>query len=73
MTSRREAGPANERRIAEAIERVRQYLDYETMETRYRDALDFHDISVAVLREVVRMAFEAGYDAGFQDAKLRSK
>ena len=73
MTSRRETSPANQRRIAEAIERVRQYLDYETMETRNRDALDFHDISVAALCDVVRMSFEAGYDAGFQDARARRK
>jgi hypothetical protein len=68
VTSRRKTSQANERRIAEATERVRQYLDYETMETRNRDALDFHDISVAALRDVVRMSFEAGYDAALRDA-----
>jgi len=61
---------ANERRIADTLERIRKRLGIETFETRGRDALDFHDISAAAIRDAVRMAFEAGYDAGFQDARL---
>ena len=59
-----------EQRLAAAIERVRKTLGIETFETRNRDALDFHEVSVRALREAVQIAFSAGYDAGFRDGEL---
>ena len=54
------------RRMAAAAEAVRQRLGLETLEDRKRDALDFHDISVAAIRDVIDIAFTAGWDAGFE-------
>ncbi|GMV72865.1 MAG: hypothetical protein AMXMBFR77_27020 [Phycisphaerales bacterium] len=36
----------------------------ETLETRKRDALDFHEIPVWSIRDLVRHAFESGYREG---------
>ena len=35
-------------------------LDIETLETRGSDRLDFHDLSVAAIREALATAYEAG-------------
>lgn len=43
-----------------AAEAVRNRLGLETLEDRKRDALDFHNISVASIREVIQIAFDAG-------------
>ena len=52
------------RRMAAAVEAVRNRLGLETLEDRKRDALDFHDISVAGIRDAIAIAFEAGFAAG---------
>jgi hypothetical protein len=49
--------------MAAATEQVRKALGLETLEDRKRDALDFHDLSVASIREAIRIAFEAGHAA----------
>src|SRR5262245_20839255 len=49
--------------MAAASEQVRKALGLETLKDRKRDALDFHDLSVASIREVIRIAFEAGHAA----------
>jgi|GEM_PF-2088854 len=54
---------AKARHMATAAEQVRKALGLETLEDRKRDALDFHSISVASIREAIRIAFEAGYAA----------
>ena len=36
----------------------------ETLDTRKRDSLDFHEIPVWSIRDLVRHAFEAGYHEG---------
>lgn len=41
-------------------EKVRQRLGLETLATRNRDSLDFHDISVSAIKDVISMVFEAG-------------
>lgn len=51
-------------RMAAAAEEVRKRLGLETLEDRKRDALDFHDISVASIRDAIAIAFEAGFAAG---------
>lgn len=55
---------AKARRMAAAAEDVRKRLGLETLEDRKRDALDFHDISVGSIREIIAIAFEAGFAAG---------
>ncbi len=46
------------------MEHALQRLQLETLETRGRDALDFHEIPVSAIRDVVRHAFERGYRSG---------
>lgn len=36
----------------------------ETLEPRHRDALDFHDVSVFTIRNLIRRAYAEGYAAG---------
>ncbi len=46
--------------IAALHERVCQILDIPTLADRNRDSLDFHSIGVATLREIIKIAFDAG-------------
>lgn len=46
------------------MDRARVELLLETLETRKRDALDFHEIPVWSIRDIVRHAFESGYREG---------
>ena len=62
-----------DRRMAAAAEAIRQRLGLETLADRKRDALDFHDISVAAIRDVIDIAFSAGWDAGFEAGSLMHK
>ena len=48
---------ATETKLAEI---ARTHLGVETLETRNRDALDFHDLSVAALRDALLAAYQAG-------------
>lgn len=40
----------------------------ETLQTRYSDSLDFHDISAAGLLTALHTAYYSGYNAGMQMA-----
>jgi len=60
-------------RMAAAVEAIRKRLRLETLGTRGRDALDFHDVSVAAIRDVIQIAFDAGWDAGFEAATVLNK
>ena len=40
-----------------------------TLKTRGRDSLDFHELSVASIREIMQDAFSAGYSKGHEAAK----
>ena len=54
---------ANE--MQQTIERIaREVLNVATLETRGRDQLDFHDLSVWQLRQALEHAYEAGRAAG---------
>ena len=66
----RAATTKRERRMAAAAEAVRERLGLETLADRKRDSLDFHDISVAAIRDVIDIAFSAGGDAGFEAGSL---
>ncbi len=50
--------------LEEELEWAKAELLLETLETRCRDALDFHEIPVWSIRDVVRHAFESGYRSG---------
>lgn len=64
---------ARDKRLAEAVEQIRKALGLETLETRRRDALDFHDLAVWTIRDAIQIAFNAGYDAGFRDGELLNR
>lgn len=61
------------RALAAAAEAVRKRLGLETLETRNRDALDFHEHSAAGIRDAIALAFEAGYAAGLDAARTIAK
>ena len=45
-------------RIVEEI--AREHLDLETLETRNRDCLDFHEVAVWEIKRALAAAYEAG-------------
>lgn len=55
--------PTQNRKLEAAAEAVRKELGLETLQTRGRDALDFHSLSVASIRAAIEIAFNAGLDA----------
>ncbi|MBX3377505.1 MAG: hypothetical protein KF678_10945 [Phycisphaeraceae bacterium] len=65
-TTKRTANHAKARSMAAAAEAVRKRLGLETLADRGRDALDFHDLSVESIREAIALAFDAGWNAGFE-------
>jgi hypothetical protein len=59
---------------AEAVEVVRNtILRIETLETRNRDALDFHDMSVWTLKAALEDAFDRGRAIGRAEAEKEAK
>jgi len=44
------------------------HLHIETLETRHRDSLDFHDVGVWCVRDALRAAYEAGVAEGLRQA-----
>lgn len=44
------------------------HLSINTLETRHRDRLDFHDVGVWSLRDALQAAFEAGLAEGRRNA-----
>ena len=48
---------------------ARDTLRLETLKTRRSDSLDFHDLPVWQLREALKAAYEAGFEARVQHAK----
>ena len=42
---------------------AKEHLFIETMETRYSDRLDFHDVSIWGIQDALEAAFEAGQAA----------
>ena len=57
-------GIAKQQALDAAMDRARAALHLETLETRKRDALDFHEIPVWSIRDLIRHAFETGYHQG---------
>ncbi|ATX64588.1 hypothetical protein LY39_03656 [Roseinatronobacter bogoriensis subsp. barguzinensis] len=63
MPSRTEPTP-NAQRDAVIFDIAQRQFRLETLETRNRDRLDFHDVAVWALRAALEEAFEAGRRAG---------
>lgn len=51
---------AREREKDKVINYIAKNMRIETLETRHRDSLDFHDISVWELKSALKAAYEAG-------------
>lgn len=49
------------------------HLSIETLETRHRDSLDFHDVSVWCVRDALQAAYEAGIAEGLRQASRMQK
>lgn len=45
------------------------HLRIETLESRHRDSLDFHDVSVLELRDALEAAYRAGIEQGRKGKK----
>jgi hypothetical protein len=53
----------------ELFTRIAQtHLHIQTLETRHRDSLDFHDVGVWCVRDALQAAFEAGIAEGLRQA-----
>jgi hypothetical protein len=48
---------------------AQQHLRIETLESRHRDRLDFHEVSVLELRDALEAAYRAGIEQGRKDKK----
>lgn len=48
---------------------AKQYISLYTLEPQNRDSLDFHDVSVWSLKAALEAAYNAGFDAGANQAK----
>ena len=66
------APDTKEAQMTAAAEQVRLILGLETLEDRKRDALDFHTFAVWQIREVIQIAFDAGFDAAHTDRTPRT-
>ena len=62
--ARRTKTDPNAARDALILEIAQRQFRLETLETRNRDRLDFHDVAVWALRAALEEAFEAGRRAG---------
>lgn len=43
---------------------ARERADIRTLRKRGRDSLDFHDVSIWALLDMMQAAYDAGFDAG---------
>ena len=48
---------------------ARKRSDIRTLRTRGRDSLDFHDVSVWALLDMMQAAYDTGFDAGKKAGK----
>lgn len=56
-------------KLSDTLERVRAMMDVDTLETRGRDALDFHSLSVQSIRSIVEYAYLCGQQAGIAECR----
>jgi hypothetical protein len=64
MARRRKPLDPNAARDALLLDIAQRHLFLETLETRNRDRLDFHDTAVWAIRSALEAAYEAGRRAG---------
>lgn len=58
----------------ELFTRIAQmHLSIETLQTRHRDSLDFHDVGVWSVRDALQAAYEAGIAEGCRQAGRMQK
>lgn len=48
---------------------AQRHLRIETLESRHRDSLDFHEVSVLELRDALEAAYRAGTEQGRKGKK----
>ena len=48
------------------------HLSIDTLETRHRDSLDFHDVGVWCVRDALQAAYDAGLAEGRRNAGSRA-
>lgn len=68
MARHRKPADPNAARDALLLDIAQRHLFLETLETRNRDRLDFHDTAVWAIRSALEAAFEAGRRAGVATA-----
>jgi hypothetical protein len=59
-----QSGQNNMNRYETILKIAKEHLRIETLETRKRDSLDFHDVAVWGIKDALEAAYEAGYEAG---------
>ena len=69
MARARKPADPNAARDAQLLEIAQRQFRIETLETRNRDRLDFHDVAVWAIRAALEDAFEAGRRAGPADTQ----
>ena len=58
----------NEAKVKRACQIVaKEALDIDTLETRGRDCLDFHDLSVIGIERALRLAYRLGHEDAMAD------
>lgn len=63
-------GPQDMNHLDTRLTRIaRQHLRIETLESRRRDSLDFHEVSVLELRDALEAAYRAGIEQGRKGKK----
>lgn len=66
-------GPQDMNHLDTRLTRIaRQHLRIETLESRHRDSLDFHEVSVLELRDALEAAYCAGIEQGRKRAKAKA-
>lgn len=73
MARRKNTDPTAQRAVvrdALILEIAQRQFRIETLETRNRDRLDFHDVAVWAIRAALEEAFEAGCRAGLPAAPI---
>ena len=57
--------------LKEVDAKVMTRLNLKTLDTRGSDSLDFHDISAASIRDVIKIAFKAGAKFGSEEKGIQ--
>jgi len=72
MSGEKRAEDLKAERLAAELEAAREMCGLETLESRWRDSLDFHDVSVRSIKWMIENAFAAGMKAEQDAARIRA-